>query len=155
MTCIQAQCLSHAAYCLLVYESDIGKPVGTSLVACVFVTAGKIYRWERRFRSCPAAVTMCIILHAWRHGSRSITHALCVGLSCPQMTWRTKTRKSETRGRQKTGRVLPMLCLTLTFCIPDSRDVQHEGFAHNNLAKSVMFLAMSNFTASWGRWPDP
>lgn len=91
----------------------------------VCMSAGKIYRWERRFRSCPAVVTMCIILRAWCHGSRSITRALCVGSSCQQMTWRTKTRKSETRVRQKTGRVLPMLCLILTFCIPNGRDVSN------------------------------
>ena len=39
------------------------------------------------------------------------------------MTWRMKTRKSETRGRQKTERALQMQCLILTFCIPDGRDV--------------------------------
>ena len=93
------------------------------LICGVYVTAGKIYRLERRSKSCPAVVTMCITLHAWRHGSRSTTRALYVGLSCQQMTWRMKTRKSETRGRQKTERALQMLCLILTFCIPDGRDV--------------------------------
>ena len=90
---------------------------GQQLTCRMCVLVGKIYRWERRFRSCPATVTMCIILHAWHHGSKSTTHAPYVDLSCQRMTWRMKTRKSETRGRQKTGRVLPMLCLILTFCI--------------------------------------
>ena len=142
VTCNQAPCSSHVAYryCLLVSKFDICKPVGTSLVVCVFVVAGKIYRWQRRFRSCPAVATMCIILHAWRHGSRSITRALCVGLSCLQMTWHTKTRKNEIRGKQKTGRVLPMLCLILTFCTPDGRDVHVKGLAHNDLAKASCCL---------------
>ena len=39
------------------------------------------------------------------------------------MTWRTKTRKSVTRGRGEIERVLPVLCLVLTLCIHNGKDV--------------------------------
>lgn len=100
-------------------------------------TAGRIYKRERRFKSCHATVTMSTTPNAWRHGSSSTTRALYVDLSCQRMTWRMRTRKSGTKGRQKTGRALPMLCLTLTFCIHDARASLKDRLSVYNVVMTV------------------